>query len=410
MKGNNQELLVKMNKWKTYRLGEICDLVAGFAFKSNHFGNYANQVIKIADIQPPIVKKELMGVDLSTYDTNKLKKYIVSKGDFVLAMTGATIGKIGRVTNDTKAYINQRVLTFRPNPLIIDKSYLYYLLSVEKFNKYILNHIDSETAQPNISANSIGGYEISLPPLAEQKRIADILSAIDDKIELNRRINANLEQQAQVLYKSWFVDFEPFGGKMPEDWRVGTLGEICITNKRSYSGKFYNSFEYLDTGSVTSNKIDTIQLLNPTIDKIPSRARRAVTEGDILYSSVRPNQKHYMFLYNPSSNMVVSTGFIVITANWSGYRYYIYQYLIQDIVIQHLQSIAEQSVSTYPSINASDITNLEINIPSNKAIEKYANVMNPIMKQITNNQSENLRLAQLRDTLLPKLMSGEITV
>ena len=215
-----------MSKWKIYRLGEICDLVAGFAFKSNHFGNYANQVIKIADIQPPIVKKELMGVDLSTYDANKLKKYIVSKGDFVLAMTGATIGKIGRVTNDTKAYINQRVLTFRPNPLIIDKSYLYYLLSVEKFNKYILNHIDSETAQPNISANSIGGYEISLPPLAEQKRIADILSAIDDKIELNRRINANLEQQAQALYKSWFVDFEPFGGKMPEDWREGTLEDI----------------------------------------------------------------------------------------------------------------------------------------------------------------------------------------
>lgn len=194
-----------MSKWKTYRLGEICDLVAGFAFKSNHFGNYANQVIKIADIQPPIVKKELMGVDLSTYDANKLKKYIVSRGDFVLAMTGATIGKIGRVTNDTKAYINQRVLTFRPNPLIIDKSYLYYLLSVEKFNKYILNHIDSETAQPNISANSIGGYEISLPPLETQKRIADILSAIDDKIELNRRINTNLEQQAQALFDEYFI-------------------------------------------------------------------------------------------------------------------------------------------------------------------------------------------------------------
>ena len=292
-----------------------------------------------------------------------------------------------------------------PNESIYNLQYLYYQLKSLKLNK-----LNEDSAIPGLNRFAAYAQEISLPPLEEQKRIADILSAIDDKIELNRRINANLEQQAQALYKSWFVDFEPFGGKMPEDWRVGTLGEICITNKRSYSGKFYNSFEYLDTGSVTSNKIDTIQLLNPTIDKIPSRARRAVTEGDILYSSVRPNQKHYMFLYNPSSNMVVSTGFIVITANWSGYRYYIYQYLIQDIVIQHLQSIAEQSVSTYPSINASDITNLEINIPSNKAIEKYANVMNPIMKQITNNQSENLRLAQLRDTLLPKLMSGEIKV
>ena len=328
-------------------------------------------------------------------------------GDILFSTVG-TIGLTSLMTQDVGC-IAQNIIALRVNDKLLNNQYLYYFLN-NKTTKINLNNLNIGGVQPSIKLPHLLNMPISLPPLTEQKRIADILSAIDDKIELNRRINANLEQQTQALYKSWFVDFEPWGGKMPEDWRVGTLGEICITNKRSYSGKFYNSFEYLDTGSVTSNKIDTIQLLNPTIDKIPSRARRAVTEGDILYSSVRPNQKHYMFLYNPSSNMVVSTGFIVITANWSGYRYYIYQYLIQDIVIQHLQSIAEQSVSTYPSINASDITNLEINIPSNKAIEKYANVMNPIMKQITNNQSENLRLAQLRDTLLPKLMSGEIKV
>ena len=195
-----------MINYKTYKLEDICDLVAGFAFKSKDFGNYPNKVVKIADIQPPIVNvNDLAGVDLSAYDPSKLQKFIVSKGDYVLAMTGATIGKLGRITNDIKAYINQRVLTFRPNESV-DKDYLYYLLCSANFNKYILNHIDSETAQPNISAGSVGGFEISLPGLEEQRRIAGILGAIDDKIENNRRINTNLELQAQALFDKIFFD------------------------------------------------------------------------------------------------------------------------------------------------------------------------------------------------------------
>jgi type I restriction enzyme S subunit len=112
-----------MTSWKTYSLGEICDLVAGFAFKSKDFGAYPNNVVKTADIQPPIVNtNELAGVDISQYDTIKLRKYIVTKGDYVFAMTGATIGKLGRITNEIEAYINQRVLTFRPDESIIDKN------------------------------------------------------------------------------------------------------------------------------------------------------------------------------------------------------------------------------------------------------------------------------------------------
>ncbi len=397
-----------MSEWKKYTLEDVIERIVDNRGKSapTSMSNY-QPIIEInalgeRKINYNVIRKS---VSKTTYDT-WFRSGHPQIGDILFSTVG-TIGLVS-IMQQNIGCIAQNVVAIRTNHLL-NNMYLYYWFNNATTKRYLQN-LNIGGVQPSIKLPHLLKTPILLPPLTEQKRIADILSAIDDKIELNRRINANLEQQAQALYKSWFVDFEPWGGVMPEDWREGTLGEICITNKRSYSGKFYNSFEYLDTGSVTSNKIDTIQLLNPTIDKIPSRARRAVTDGDILYSSVRPNQKHYMFLYNPSSNMVVSTGFIVITANWSGYRYYIYQYLIQDIVIQHLQSIAEQSVSTYPSINASDITNLEINIPSNKAIEKYANVMNPIMKQITNNQSENLRLAQLRDTLLPKLMSGEITV
>ena len=295
------------------------------------------------------------------------------------------------------------------NPLFV-----YYSICKKDFAS-----LNVGSAVPSLTVPVIEDVDILLPPKNVQDKIVSILKSLDDKIEVNRRIIENLEQQAQALFKSWFVDFEPFRdgefveselGMIPKGWRVGKLGNICSTNRRTHGAKFSAPIEYLDTGNITKNIIDMIQTLDPRIDKIPSRARRAITEGDILFSSVRPNQKHYAFMLNSSSNMVASTGFVCITANWSGYRYYIYQYLIQDDVINSLQAIAEQSVSTYPSINASDITNMRLVIPSENIVGKYADLASRFIEQMDKNNRESRRLAELRDTLLPKLMSGEIKV
>ncbi|MBO5361623.1 MAG: restriction endonuclease subunit S [Paludibacteraceae bacterium] len=399
-----------MNKWKTYRLGEICDLVAGFAFKSNHFGNYANQVIKIADIQPPIVKKELMGVDLSTYDTNKLKKYIVSKGDFVLAMTGATIGKIGRVTNDTKAYINQRVLTFRPNPLIIDKSYLYYLLSVEKFNKYILNHIDSETAQPNISANSIGGYEISLPPLAEQKRIADILSVIDDKIELNRRINANLEQQAQALFDeimSCELEYDLIAniphvietGKRPKGGVASITSGIPSIGAENIKGLGY--YDYSKTKYITEEFATTLK-------------KGFVNGYELLI--YKDGGKPGYFIPNfsifgngfPYNKMALNEHVFLLDFMNKGYNFFAYFYFQQEKIMRYLN--AQGSKAAIPGINRNDIENISIPTIQNKVIQDFCRQTENIITHILNNASESRKLSIVRDALLPKLISGKIKI
>ncbi len=213
--------------WQEVKLGDVCDLIAGFAFKSKDFGDYPDKVIKITNIEPPFVNMEsLSRVDLSEYNKSKLAKFIAQKGDYMLAMTGATIGKLGRIC-DGNAYINQRVLMFKTIETI-DKKFLYYILADYNFAQYILNHIDSESAQANISATTIGKYEFFLPPFDVQKNIAGVLGALDDKIELNNKINNNLEQQAQALFKSWFVDFEPFGGTMPEDWKIGTFSELIV--------------------------------------------------------------------------------------------------------------------------------------------------------------------------------------
>ena len=136
-------------------MSDICDLIAGFAFKSVDFGAEGVSVVKIKDIQPPFVNLDSADkANLSAYDTDKLKKFLITKGDFLLAMTGATIGKIGKYISNEQSYLNQRVLKFLPKQHV-DSEFVYYSLLSNAFQLYILNHIDSDSAQPNISAESL---------------------------------------------------------------------------------------------------------------------------------------------------------------------------------------------------------------------------------------------------------------
>lgn len=235
---------------------------------------------------------------------------------------------------------------------------------------------------------------------------------------------------AKQLYDYWFVQFDfpnkdgkPYkssGGEMvwneklkreiPKGWNVLKLGEHCSFNKRTSNGYFNHPILYLDTSNITNNTIDELQFLNPSSDIIPSRARRLVQEGDIVYSTVRPNLKHFGIIMNPDYNMVVSTGFAVITANWSAYRYFIYQFLIQAATIENLSTIAQSAVSAYPSINTSDIENLDLVVPPDSMIEKYAKTACRLYLQIDTNYKEIKSLTKLRNELLPLLMNGQVSV
>lgn len=142
------------------KLNEICDIIPGFAFKGTDFCKSGLPVVKITDINPPNVNTITCSfVDKSKYNTDKLRKFLISRGDYVLAMTGATIGKLGKVTSGY-AYINQRVAKFVAKDNINSK-YLYYVLSTSDFLSFIMNNVDSNSAQPNISASSIGRYQFS---------------------------------------------------------------------------------------------------------------------------------------------------------------------------------------------------------------------------------------------------------
>lgn len=183
-------------------------------------------------------------------------------------------------------------------------------------------------------------------------------------------------------------------------WQTVRLGDIIETNKNTYSKKEnWNFINYLDTGNITLNKVDKIQNINVDIEKLPSRARRKVKYNSIIYSTVRPNQLHHGIVKNQPDNFLVSTGFVVIDVdNNKAVPDYIYYILNQQEITEHLQDIAEQSVSTYPSIKPSDIENLEVIMPDIDTQKRIVSILDTIDRKITQNEKINNNLPTHRAT------------
>ena len=189
------------------------------------------------------------------------------------------------------------------------------------------------------------------------------------------------------------------------EWKLIRLGDICITNKNSYSSKDNWKFvNYLDTGSLTKNKITELQYINIETDKIPSRARRKVIKNSILYSTVRPNQLHYGIIKEPVDNLLVSTGFTVIDVDINkAIPEFVYYLLTQNNTTEQLQAIAEQSVSTYPSIKPSDIENLEFKLPNLIIQSKIVSILDTIDSKICQNEKINNNLEQQAQVIFLKM-------
>lgn len=401
-------------KFKNVSLADVCDLIAGFAFKGKDFGDFASRVIKITHITPPTVDMDnLAGVDLTKYNPAKLKKYIAKHGDFVLAMTGATIGKIGRIENGS-AYINQRVLLFK-NHDSIDKDFLYYVLQQYEFQQYVLSHIDSESAQPNISADTIGKYSFVLPDLETQKKIGSFLRSFDAKCEINRRINDNLQQQLSTIYKSWYLDFslvadsefiETEYGMIPNGWHYAMLGDLC--QSVSVTHKFNKEkLIFLNTGDIEDGRFLHSDYM--AVKKMPGQAKKTIAPGDILYSEIRPINRHFAYVNIPSDDYVVSTKLMVIRSNGIDPRR-LYHYLTLDDILSNLQHQAESRSGTFPQIRFENVSRLPILIADEQTESKFIDILNSVYEQIDHLNIENKKLAELRDAILPKLMSGEIDV
>lgn len=310
------------------------------------------------------------------------------------------------------------------NEELVHPKYLYYYLSQIDFNYY-----NEGTTIPSLRTETLNKILIQIPTLNIQKRIVSIIEKFDLKCVSNEKINRKLEAMCKALFKHWFIDFNfpnegglPYkynGGKMieselgeiPESWEIVSIGDVCNINQESLSKKEkWNFINYLDTGNITRNKIDTIQHIDVRKDKVPSRAKRKIRSNDIVFSTVRPNQQHYGIIKKPLENMLVSTGFVVLSSKGFYSNDLIYLWLTQEQVLDSLQSIAEQSTSAYPSIKPNDISSLKILLPTKRELEMLAKIIEVQNNLIWNNQQENKKLSEIRDALLPKLLSGEIEI
>ncbi len=278
-------------------------------------------------------------------------------------------------------------------------NFIYYLL---QFKIKELQQVAYGAVFNTITRATFEQLNVNLPPLPEQKSIAEILSSLDDKIDLLHRQNKTLEQMAETLFRQWFIE------EAKEDWEIVKVGDYIKTNQRTANKTYpHQIINYLDTGSLTEGKIESLQEYN--FNEAPSRAKRLVQHNDVLISTVRPNQKHYGIVKNPIYNLVVSTGFCVITCE-SIDPHFIYILLTTSDMTEYLHSIAEGSTSTYPSLKPIDIESLEFQLPPEKPLLEFAEYCKNAWDKIDNNQKQIRTLEKIRDTLLPKLMSGKIRI
>lgn len=243
---------------------------------------------------------------------------------------------------------------------------------------------------------------LPIPPIEEQRKIVSEYQAIELQIENNRRLIATLEATAQTIYRKMFVeDIDP--ENLPEGWRMGTIGEICEINTDNISSKDnFLEIQYLDSSSVTRNIFKKYQTLNTYVDEVPSRAKRKVKKGDIVYSTVRPNLRHYGIMKGDVTNVIVSTAFAVIRSHCNSIsNELLYLMLTDDNTTEYLQGIAEMSKATYPSITPEDISLLNIIIPSD-SVNINRNIK-CCFDFIYYKSQENKELSNLQSLLLARM-------
>lgn len=332
-----------------------------------------------------------------------IARYIVGAGDIVLSIVG-TIGLVAIVGESLhKANLTENCVKLTQLDGV-DRDYLYYYLKSDLGQAEIAKGTVG-AVQAKLPIKNIQDIDIVLPDISTQQKISSILRSIDDKIENNQKINDNLYAQARAFAKQWI-------GENNSDYELLLLSEVAVINPNTYSPKAeWEYVNYLDTSSITDGHITDIQHITPSTEKLPSRARRIIASNDVVFSTVRPNQRHFGIISEPLPNMLASTGFAVIRSkNSLVCNELIYLCLTDNAFIEKMQQLAEQSTSTFPSIKPSDLGVCEIPCPKDDSSRNLTETLKTMFTLIAANHRENASLVELRDLLLQRLMSGEIDV
>ena len=356
---------------------------------------------------------------LKSVEDKDANKYLLQKNDIVFARTGNSTGRsyFYEVSDGELVYAGF-LIKFNLDRNKVNPRILKYYTHSKKYYDWIKS-FDTGGTRGNINAQTYANMLIELPIRKVQDKIVDILSSLDDKIALNKRINDNLEKQAQGLYKSWFIDFEPFkGGKfvdselgeIPEGWRVGRLSDVGRIVGGSTPSKSHSEY-YTTNGipwltpkdlSMTQAKFTSRGEIDITEIGYKSCSTKLLPRGSVLFSSRAP----IGYISIALNEICTNQGFKSIVPNREIGTAFIFYYLKANT--SKIESQA--SGSTFKEASGTLINSLSIIRPPLKVIHNFNEIMTPIFFQQEKNEGENEKLSKLRDTLLPKLMSGELKI
>lgn len=400
-----------MSEWREVKLGELCDFQKGYAFKSIDYQEYGRNIVKVSNLNN-------YNVDLSNcvciddIKVDKYTQYELRKDDVIITTVGSwpsnpnsVVGKVVKVQKEAeKSLLNQNAVRVRALT-DINQKYLFYTLKYKEFFDYIVGTAQGAANQASITQNDIKNYTFFIPPLEEQKAIADTLSCLDEKIELNNRMNKTLEEMAQAIFKSWFVDFEPFQdgefedsemGMIPKGWRVGKLEEI-------------------------------IELFDSRRIPLSSRKRENMKKIYPYYgaTSLMDYVENYIFdgcyiLLGEDGTVVDANGYPILQYVWGKFWVNNHAHILkgkngfnEESIYMLLKNTNVQGIVTGAvqlKINQANLKSIKVIIPKSEEIKKYNYLLEPLFAQKRIVLDKNQKLAAIRDKLLPKLMSGEIRV
>ena len=415
-----------MTNWKETTLGEIATIKGGKRLPlgdSLQKERSLHPYIKVTNVSGNAVN----GVDEYVPDSvfEKIKRYTVDSGDVILSIVG-TIGLVGKVPEYLhKANLTENCVKILPSEKL-DSNYLFYFLSSRVGQSEILKNTVG-AVQPKLPIYGVQNINLILPPIEEQKEIAGVLSSLDDKIELLQEENKTLEATAQVIFKEWFVNFnfpnaegKPYkssGGKMidsdlgeiPEGWRVGKLGDSVDirggTTPSTKSQDFWNGVISWTSPKDLSN-FNSIFLLK-TEKTITEKGLSKISSGllpigTLLLSSRAP----IGYLAITNIELAINQGYIAFLPN----KYLLNQFMYLWLKINMDTVIGASNGSTFLEISKSSFRKIEIIVPDQVILNMFQLSVNPIFERILNNTHQIQTLSILRDTLLPKLMSGKVGV
>lgn len=382
-----------MTNWKTYKLCEVANLSTGFPFDGQKYTKEGLRVVRGDNITIGALRWDADKDKRWNETFSRAKEFSLQEGDIVIGMDGSRVGRNRAQikVSDLPLLLAQRVACIRHNSQTLQK-FLYYQIFSNRFENYIKS-VHTGTSIPHVSLKQIGDFSFQVPDLFTQQRITNILSALDDKIELNHRINKNLEQQAQALFKSWFVDFEPFQdgkfvnselGMIPERWKAGNLEELVEV-------KYGKDHKKLASGTIP------------------------------VYGSGGIMRYVDQYLYNEESVLIPRKGSLnnVMYVNhpfWTVDTMFYTHMKIEGIakfiylLISPKDLLSMNSGSAVPSMTVDILNKIAVIIPPTTILQQFESIVKPLFIMAESLQKENYRLAHLRDTLLPKLMSGELKI